>query len=307
MDRVGLMQHVVLQETENDHMLDGGRLGTQRRLYHRELVARFGHHLALQWNLGEENENPTAQRRQFAAHLRELDPYDHPIVVHNGSGWPPDQLFGPLLSDPSFEGTSLQLLRGPSTVHAETVKWTRRSAAAGRPWAVAVDELGPASVGVAPDRVDPRHDTMRQQALWGNLMGGGAGVEWYFGYDHAHDDLGMEDWRSRAEMWRQSRHAVDFFQTHLPFERMRAADELSPSRSDYVLADPGEVYAVYLPDAGEARLDLGGSTRTHAVSWYDPRNGGALQAGSRTSVRGPGTVSLGTPPGGSGDWVALVR
>jgi hypothetical protein len=172
---------------------------------------------------------------------------------------------------------------------------------------VAVDELGPAAVGVPPDRLDPRHDALRKQALWGNLMAGGAGVEWYFGYRHEHDDLGMEDWRSRAAMWRQSRHAVDFFQAHLPFERMRPADELSPSRTDHVLAAPGEIYAVYLPEAGEARLDLGGAARDHRVRWYDPRNGGALQAGSREWVRGPGTASLGTPPGRSGDWVALVE
>jgi len=35
------MQHVVLQ-AETGHLLDPGRLGTLRRLDHRELVARFG-------------------------------------------------------------------------------------------------------------------------------------------------------------------------------------------------------------------------------------------------------------------------
>ena len=33
---------------------DNGDLGPQRKLYYRELIARFGHHLALNWNLGEE-------------------------------------------------------------------------------------------------------------------------------------------------------------------------------------------------------------------------------------------------------------
>jgi hypothetical protein len=306
MDRVGLLQHVVLQEMENDRLLDGGSLGTERRLYHRELVARFGHHLGLQWNLGEENQNPTARRRQFAAHLRDLDPYDHPIVIHNGGGWTPDALWGPLLGNPNFEGTSFQLGGGPASVHAQTLEWTRRSAAAGRPWAVAVDELGPHADGVVPDRVDPGHDVPRKQALWGNLMAGGAGVEWYFGYEHEHDDLRMEDWRSRAEMWRQSRHAVDFFQQHLPFERMRPADELTPSRSDYVLAAPGESYAVYLPEAAATTLDLEGHARSFRVRWYDPRSGGSLLASPRDVVSGPGKVSLGTPPGPSGDWVALV-
>ena len=56
-DTMGMFLHFKTQEQENDQLLDGGKLGLQRRLYYRELVARFGHHLALNWNLGEENTN----------------------------------------------------------------------------------------------------------------------------------------------------------------------------------------------------------------------------------------------------------
>jgi hypothetical protein len=45
---------------------------------------------------------------------------------------------------------------------------------------------------------DPNHDDVRHQALWGHLMGGGAGCEWYFGYKFAHNDLGLEDFRATA-------------------------------------------------------------------------------------------------------------
>ncbi|MEM9364696.1 MAG: DUF5060 domain-containing protein, partial [Planctomycetota bacterium] len=73
----GMYLHFKMQETENDdhnrghsgghkagsvpECLDGGDLGTQRKLYCRELIARFGHNLALNWNLGEENTQSTAQ------------------------------------------------------------------------------------------------------------------------------------------------------------------------------------------------------------------------------------------------------
>ncbi|MGH7199712.1 MAG: DUF5060 domain-containing protein, partial [Planctomycetaceae bacterium] len=80
MDRLGIMLHVVTQEQENDQLLDGGELGTLRKLYYRELIARFGHHLAVTWNLGEENTNTPNQRKAFCRYLRETDPYDHPIV-----------------------------------------------------------------------------------------------------------------------------------------------------------------------------------------------------------------------------------
>ncbi|MDQ3290325.1 MAG: DUF5060 domain-containing protein, partial [Bacteroidota bacterium] len=62
MDKMGIMLHVVTQEQENDQLLDNGDLGIQRKLYYRELIARFGHHLAITWNLGEENTNTDAQR-----------------------------------------------------------------------------------------------------------------------------------------------------------------------------------------------------------------------------------------------------
>jgi len=70
MDRVGIGMHVITQETENDQGLNGGALGLERKLYYRELVARFAHHLAVTWNLGEENTNTDEQRKQFATSVR---------------------------------------------------------------------------------------------------------------------------------------------------------------------------------------------------------------------------------------------
>ena len=54
--RKGIHLHFVLNESEeaNKRELDNGELGVERKLYYRELIARFGHHLALQWNLCEE-------------------------------------------------------------------------------------------------------------------------------------------------------------------------------------------------------------------------------------------------------------
>jgi hypothetical protein len=63
---------------------------------------------------------------------------------------------------------------------------------------------------------------------------------------------------------------------------------------------------VYLPFGGAATLDLEGHVEPFRISWFDARNGGALQDGAVTLVSGPGSVSLGSPPG-AGDWVAFVR
>jgi len=303
MDKLGIMLHVITQEQENDQLLDEGRLGPERRLYYRELVARFGHHLAVTWNLGEENTNTDDQRKQFAKYLHDLDPYDHPVVVHTFPG-KYDAVYEPLLGYRWFDGVSLQT----NDTHRQTLRWVERSAAAGRKWIVSLDEIGPPHTGVMPDADAPGHDEVRKRHLWGNLMAGGAGVEWYFGYKYAHNDLNGEDWRSRDRLWDMTRHALEFFQTHLPFHEMQAADALTSNPDDYCLAKPGEVYAIYLPEGGTTTLDLGRSTATFTVAWYNPRTGGNLVPGSVHTITGPGKQSIGDPPGERDrDWVALVR
>jgi len=60
------------------------------------LVARFSHHLALQWNLGEENTQSFEEQVQMAGYIRSLDPYDHPIVLHTFPD-EQEQVYMPLL------------------------------------------------------------------------------------------------------------------------------------------------------------------------------------------------------------------
>jgi hypothetical protein len=303
MDAQGLMLHLVTQETENDQALDEGDLGRTRKLYYRELIARFAHHLALVWNLGEENTNTDIQRKSFAKYLRDLDPYDHPIVCHTYPGQY-DQVYTPLLGWPDFEGPSLQT----NDTHSETIKWLDRSAEAGRTWFVCLDEIGPSHTGVKPDNDDFAHDEVRTKHLWGNLMAGGAGVEWYFGYRFAHNDLNCETWRSRERMWDLTRHALEFFRNHLPFTKMSHHDELTSAPDDYCLADPESVYAIYLPSGGTTDVDLGRSTKTFHIRWYDPRQGGSLELGTVASVTGPGLVNIGQSQRNTDkDWVALVE
>ncbi|MEK7678020.1 MAG: DUF5060 domain-containing protein [Verrucomicrobiota bacterium] len=304
MDRLGLMLHVVTQETENDQLLDGGELGPQRKLYYRELIARFGHHLAITWNLGEENTNTGQQRQDFARFFHDLDPYDHAVVVHTFPG-KYDEVYQPLLGFAFLEGPSLQMGKMDQT-HTETIKWVERSAAAGRKWMVCLDEIGPADTGVKPDADDFDHDQVRAQALWGNLMGGGAGCEWYFGYKFPHNDLNLEDWHSRDHLWELTRYALEFFQEYLPFAEMRPQDELTAAANDYCFAKPGDVYAIYLPDGGTTELKL--ETGNYTADWFNPRKGGPLQKGGVSSLTGPGVRSIGVPPSEpEKDWVALVR
>ena len=89
---------------------------------------------------------------------------------------------------------------------------------------------------------------------------------------------------------------------------MNNNDGLTSAKDDYCLAQPGEVYAIYLPKGGTTKLDLGKSSKTFSVKWFNPRTGGELQTGSVTVVEGPGRVSVGSPPSDAKkDWAALVK
>ena len=70
-------------------------------------------------------------------------------------------------------------------------------------WVVSNDEQGRHTVGVKPDGPGSNRDDIRKLTLWGNLMAGGAGVEYYFGYEFPHTDLNSEDWRQRRDCCNQ--------------------------------------------------------------------------------------------------------
>jgi len=306
-DQIGMFMHFKTQETENELFLDGGDLGTERKLYYRELVARFAHHLALNWNLGEEINNATTdQKKSWAQYFFDTDPYHHHIVIHNGANH--YDLMGP---GSKLTGFSLQTNNADfSNVHSQTLNYIDLADAAGKPWAVACDEPGDASHALRPDDdAGTSHEDGRKNGLWGNMMAGGWGTEWYFGYNHAESDLTCEDWRSRDTFWDYGRYALEFFQNNaVPFWNMTNDD--AATSADYMLVAPGETdILVYTKDASTTEtVDLGVAAE-YTVKWYDPRNGGALQDGSLTTVTGAGTVSIGDPPGGAAadDWVVWLE
>ena len=95
--------------------------------------------------------------------------------------------------------------------------------------------------------------------LWGNLMAGGAGVEYYFGYQLPQNDLACDDWRSRDKSWDYCRIALDFFaRQKIPFWDMKNFNALAGNpdndNSRYCLArSRGELYLIYLPGGGVER------------------------------------------------------
>jgi len=186
-------------------------------------------------------------------------------------------------------------------------KWVEASEDSGERWVINMDEIGPASTGVMPDSHDAAHDTVRNNCLWGSLLAGGAGVEWYFGYRFSHNDLDLEDFRSRENWWSQSTIATQFM-TRFPLEEMSCMDELVDAAGAYCLAREGELYLVYFPaGTAQAHIELNQSTPLN-VSWFNPRTGGDLQSGSVNTISGKGQQYLGAPPSDPNlDWVVVIE
>ncbi|MDH5400788.1 MAG: DUF5060 domain-containing protein, partial [Cyclobacteriaceae bacterium] len=140
MDELGLMLHMVLQETENERLLDDGDTKYHRKLYYREMIARFGHHPAVTWNMGEENGpasfspdgQTTGQQKAMVKYIKEHDPYQNYVVIHtHSSPQVRHEQFTRLLGDKNLDGPSIQI-HSMFDAHEETLHWIRASKEAGK-------------------------------------------------------------------------------------------------------------------------------------------------------------------------------
>ncbi len=327
----GMYLHFKLSEHENSgpiddkpnpDALDGGDLGPERKLFIREMVARFSHQLALNWNLAEETTQTTEQLRQTAQYIHDLDPYSHLIVVHTTPSWPVHlKTYTPLLGDQShLRGASVQT-RDVMDTHRYVLHWVAESAKAGKSWVVPNDEQDLGALGTPPDpgyagykqTVGPTIHQIRKYALWATLMAGGAGIEYFFGMKHPENDVNCEDWRSREQTWRYARIAREWFvASGVPFWEMRNTNALVDNpqndNSRYCFSKSKELYLVYFPEGGTTSLDLTGVDGKFTVAWFNPRIGGDTSKGSIAAVAGGKRVELGLAPRDrQEDWLVIVQ
>lgn len=307
----GIMVHLVLSEAEQQSLFElasdaqgDENFADARKIYFREMVARFGYINALTWNIGEENGwNRTTtygraltseQQISFANYIDALTYYNDHITVHNGPAGT-DKIYTALLGDNGFTGPGMQgfysnLERSRSSVF----KWKDGSITTGKKWVVTYDE---AYSGSALDE-----PTFRANVLWATITAGGAGMEHYF----PGRDLVEQNFRSYEVFWEYMNIAHDLFSQHaLPFWEMESQDTAVNISTGWCLGKTDETYIIYLEDGGTTNLDLVGD---YIIKWYNPREGGALVDGSVTNVQSGTSVNIGTPPNDTSlDWVAVLQ
>lgn len=318
--RRGIFLHFVLNEAEeaNKKELDDGELGIERKLYYRELIARFGHHLAMSWNLCEEYnldlKLSPEQIRAYAKYIQAIDPYHHPVTVHS-AGDPLNELsftFG----DPLFSLTSIQLNQRRIDTLAENLR--QATAAAGRPLPVSMDEFT-LDVGQKQSwKPFDRPALHRKQKLWPTLMSGGQ-IEFIL-----EDLLQTESFKTpaRQALWKSAAIARGFMEQHLPFWEMAPADELVEGEATIkvglgsgesfqlgaqVFQKPGEVYSIYYPVATRTgSINLAENKAPLEAKWFNPRSG--KFEGEPMKLSADKRVEPGPPPSSpEEDWVLLIR
>ena len=341
-ERKGLSLNLAFLETENEALFEhesgqskSNGFANTRKLFYREMVARFSHNLGFTMTLGEENGwseeklhggghpwgvgNTLAQRQAFTKYIRNIDPYDSPIALHTFPSLK-EEIYGPMLGPNSgvrTEGASLQMARKWST-YRETEEWIARSTKAGLPWVVTADEIGsdgPNSTGGVPiDSHGPPNMSFRAVLCWGNILAGGAGVEVFT----ATKDQSLNDFREFETTWSEFSRPIQLFEQHnIPFWAMtnqRAIVRPKVARNSnqwyYALGKPGDVYVIYNSGQVELVMDLSKYDGRFLVRWFNPRKGHStnLQKGSLDGISaGKPDTGLGAPPADPGlDWAVVV-
>lgn len=299
---LGITIHLKFQETDDEDeygepSFEDHFMSEERKLLIREMVARFGHHLGIVYDFGLDPVHPNyvALRSEY---LRAIDPYNSPIVVQSSD---PASVYATLLNVETIDGASLQVPAQSSL--DETVNWVSRSASKKNKWTVSVDRLDNTNEAVPPDSAG-KVDFVRENVLYGNLMGGGNGCRYLFGNSFAESDITAQDFRSRDTAWTQAYHAITFF-SQLPLDSMASEiGWLVENNFDSVFATPNGSTIVYHKTSSSPNtlLDFPQAGKSYTVQWFDPRTGTTSPGGS---VIGGTAVSVGRAPS-SADYLALL-
>ena len=301
----------VLNEAE-----DGNRgylgltLTEARKLYYRELVARYSHHPAVKWVITEENRWNTTDIISFASYIRSVDPYDHPISVHTNLD--NTAFYNEILGDPNFDSTSIQYSIAAGTItetaSAFAEEWRTKSAKAGRPWVIDLDEGIVEDGGGSSGLTSSNMEDLRKKALYPAILSGG-NISWYFGITED-TGLNMDRLTSRGAMWDWMYYARKLLYDLPNRDELIPGDHLIIENSRaQVFYKPGQTYVVYLysTSSGEtnAAINLSEvSNQSLILKWYNPKTGS--YSGNKNIVGGP-SVELGaTPLRDKGDWVAVI-
>lgn len=241
-------------------------------------VARFKHHKLLIWSVAEEYQEAlsAAQVSQVAARIKLQDDNNHVVGVHQLSGNNFD-----FLADSNIDMFLMQLnYSTPGNLHNQV----KNSNANGTKIL---------NMAEAANHANQTRTTVRLWS-WASIMGGASAVQVLW-MGRASDPAAWNE----VGKYDDCARLTDFMES-TNINQTTCHDDLARGNTDYVLADPGNVYIVY----GDSGTSLGVNVQAgdYFVKWFDPVDGDWVDEGSQTLTAGDKTF---TKPGVIGSEAAL--
>ncbi len=274
----GVVPYLVLED-------DSAWKDYDHRRYYREMIARFGDLPAVVFNIGEEhNENYTlAQALEWARVFKEIDPYGHPLAIHNVNT--PVEAY---IDSPYVDLTSIQT-GSPGRRGGLDIALSHNRIAVD--WISRCHKRGRRVLVVGFDEGRPEED---RHSWWSAYLGGGVWEAHILPpYDRPH--------RAWEHVWKELGGARAFMES-LPFWQMHPRNDLVKQGRAFCLARPGAAYALYLPTGGSVRIELQGGT-SYDVDWWSPKQGWDGRFRYRRRVSG-GLREFTAPS--PGDWALRI-
>jgi len=282
----------------NDSRVHPPAASDDERRYIRYAIARFGAFSNIAWDLGDDLDQYRDERwtHDTGTLIKQWDPYRHLATSH-----PVDQAHQDRTSD-WFDFTSFQ--EWSKEEHAYMLAQRKEQARLGRIIPQTNEEYGYEDHYPLWATRPESADALRR-AAWGIAMAGGyqtAGETARRG-TNIRPDTGGGWMNGRGDdtmtMFQGYGHILDFF-TSFEWWKTEPHDELV-NNGNYCLAKPGEIYAIYLPQAGSVTVQL--EPGRYQAAWWSATTGEkiplpAVDAATTwwTSPRAPG----------NNDWALLL-
>jgi hypothetical protein len=267
----------------------------------RYAVARFGAFSNITWDLGDDLDHyrDDAWTHTTGTLLKQWDPYRHLATSHPVDNAHQDR------TSAWFDFTSFQ--EWSRNQHAFMLAQRKEQQRLGRIIPQTNEEYGYEDHYPlwAKGPGSESADTLRRTA-WDIVMAGG--------YQTAGETArrGTNIWPDTGGGWMNGRgdgtmtmfqgyaHIAEFF-TSFEWWKTEPHDELV-DRGNYCLAQPGRIYAIYLPHAGRVTVQL--RPGHYRAAWWNATGGGQIALPSVT-VTAPSWTS--PPAPGSNDWALLLQ
>jgi hypothetical protein len=286
----------------NDERVHPAAGSEDERRFIRYAAARLGGFFNITWDLGDDLDGFRDEKwtHETGMSLKQWDPYHHLATSHpmktifqdRGSSW--------------FGFTSYQ--EWSRNQHPLMLESRKLQEKAGRIIPQTNEEYG--YEDHYPDWAAPGSDSAEvlRRTAWEIYMAGGyqtAGESARRG-TNIRPDTGGGWMNGRGDdtqtMFVGYGHIVEFF-TGFEWWKSNPHDELV-NDGNYCLADPGNVYAIYLPHGGKATLQLGPGKFN--AEWFNATSGQRYPV--TEDVTGPSWTSSNPPDeAGSPDWAILLR